>query len=495
MTSSIHPAVLALALLAGTAAAAPARENPVQEAKPPMKQTPPPPKPAKEIHFPPFEERTLANGLHLVVVEQHETPSLSLQLLVQAGGKVHAPAARAGLADATAALLREGTQTRSSQQLAAAIDSVGGSLDSTASLESSFVSVRLTSDQLDLGLDLLSDVVLRPSFPAEELERWRNQALGGLQIQQSDPGYLATAAFERAVFGSHPYGLPSAGTLESVQALTRDDLVAFHRRQYVPNDAILAIVGDVKAAEAFAKAERFFGAWKHGEASRVPPVEAGDAKRRIVVVDKPDAVQTEVRVGQIGLPFRDPDHFVSEVYDTLVGGNSSSRLFEEVRRKRGLAYGAYTEFRMATQPGWFVASTSTKSDSTVEAVGVMLDVLQGMGEAEVPADELTRRKTYITGAFPLEIETPDGVAAKVLEAMKFGYGKEFLESYRDRIDAVTAGQVKSFATRRIHPDRMLIVLVGNAKVFAADLEKRFGKPETIPLPDLDLLQPDLRKRK
>jgi zinc protease len=485
-----HPLLALLALLAGTAAAAPA-----QETKAPMKQqTPPPPKPAQEIHFPSFAERTLANGLRLVVIEQHETPSLSLQLLVP-GGKVYAPAAKAGLADATATLLREGTQARSSQQIAAAIDAVGGSLETTASLESAFVSVRVTSDQLDLGLDLLSDVVLRASFPAEELERWRNQALSGLQIQQSDPGYLATAAFERAVFGSHPYGLPSAGTLASVQGLTRDDLVAFHRRQYVPNDAILAMVGDVEAAEAFAKAERFFGAWKRGEEPRLPPVEAGDTKRRIVVVDKPDAVQTEIRVGQIAIAYRDPDHFAAEVYDSLVGGSASARLFEEIRRKRGLAYGAYTDFRMPTQPGWFVASTSTKTESTVEAVGLMLDVLQGMGETEVPAGELAERKTYITGAFPLEIETPDGVAAKVLEAMKFGYGKEYLESYRHRIDEVTTSQVKSFASRRLHPDRMLIVLVGNAKTFAADLEKRFGKADTLSLADLDLLQADLRKTK
>lgn len=477
----IFSTVLALTLVAAS--------SPAQE-----KQTPPPPKPAKEITFPAFQEKTLANGLRVVVIEQHETPSLSLRLLVPAG-KVHTPDGKAGLADATAALLREGTASRSSQQIAQAIDSVGGQLTTLATLESGFANVQLTSDQLDLGLDLLSDVILRPGFPAEELERWRGQALSGLQIQMADPAYIVDAAFERLVTGGHPYGLP-AGTPESVQALTRDDLVAFHKRQYVPNDSILAIVGDVKAADAFAKAERFFGAWPRAEAPKIPampPVRPAEGKRQIVIIDKPDAVQTQIRVGHLGLAYRDPDHFAAQVYDAIVGSSSNSRLYEEVRRKRGLSYGAQSEFRMPTEPGWFSAGTFTKTESTAEALGLVLQVLADMGKTPVPAAELEARKTYLTGAFPLEIETPEGIAAKVQEAIKFGYGREWLESYRDRLGAVTAEQVRDFAARRIHPDRMLIVLVGNAKTFAADIEKRFGKPEVIPAAELDLLQPGLKK--
>lgn len=479
----IIPVLTALALVAASGAA--------QQA--PAKQTPPPPKPAKEIRFPAFEEKTLANGLRLVVIEQHETPSVSLRLLFP-GGKVYTPAGKAGLADATAALMREGTATRSAQQIAQTIDSVGGVLFTGASLESGFASVRVTSDQLDLALDLLADVVLRPSFPDEELERWRNQTLSGLQIQQADPDYIAETAFLQAVMGGHPYGQPASGTPESVQGLTRDDLAAFHRRQYVPNESILAIVGDVKPADAFARAERFFGGWKKGEESRIPAVKPAEAKRRIMIIDKPDAVQTQIRVGQVGIGYRDPDHFAAQVYDAVVGSSSNSRLYEEVRRKRGLSYGAFTELRLPTEPGWFLASTSTKTESTAEALGLVLEVLEGMGKAAVPPEELETRKTYLTGAFPLEIETPDGIATKVLEAMKFGYGREYLESYRDKLGAVTAAQLKSFAERRLHPDRMLIVLVGNAKAFAADVEKRFGKAETIPAAELDLLQPGLRKK-
>lgn len=482
--------LLALALLMGTALHG--QEAP-QGSKAPAKQTPPPPKPAKEIRFPAFEERKLPNGLRMVVVEQHETPSVSVRLLVPAG-KVFSPVAQAGLAEATAALLREGTATRTSQQIAETIDSVGGALATNGSLESAFVTAQVTSDQIDLALDLVSDVVLHPTFPAEELERWRSQALSGLQIQQADAQYLGDVTFKRALFGSHPYGQPSSGTPESVQALKREDLVAFHRRQYVPNEAILAIVGDVKTAEAFAKAESFFGGWKRGEEFRIPPVEA-EPRRQVVVVDKPDAVQTQIWVGQVGLAYRDPDHFTAEVYDALVGSSTNSRLYEEVRRKRGLSYGAYSEFLLPSQPGYFAANTYTKTESTAEALGLVLEVIEGLEKTPVPAEELAQRKTYLTGAFPLEIETPQGIAAKVVEALKFGYGREFLESYRDRLDAVTAEQIRSFAEKRIHPDRMLIVLVGNASAFGPEIEKKFGKFETIPAAELDLLQPNLRKAK
>jgi zinc protease len=479
----------ALALALWMAAAAVAAQQPAA----PKKQTPPPPQPAKEVHFPAFEQRTLGNGLRVVVVEQHETPAVGLQLLVQAG-KAHEPAAKAGLSQATAALLREGTATRSAQQIAEAIDAVGGDLSSNGSWDSAYASVQVTADQLDLGLDLLSDVILRPAFPAEEVERWRNQTLNGLQIRAEDAAYLADAAFDRALFGTHPYGLPDDGTPESVRALTRDDLVAFHRAHYVPNGAVLAVVGDVKPADAFARVESAFGGWKKGTDPEVPKVtEASRDKPRILVVDKPDAVQTEIRVGQVGLAFKDPDFFASQIYNSVLGQGASARLFEEVRRKRGLSYGAGSTFIRAYQPGPFRASTFTKSESTAEALQVTLDVIAGMAKEPVPAAELAERKTFITGAFPLEIETPDGIASKVIEALKYGYDRAWLESYRDKLDAVTAEQVQSFAARRIHPERALVVLVGNAAAFRADLEKKYGAVEVIPYRELDLLQPDLRK--
>ncbi|HBL31526.1 MAG TPA: hypothetical protein DD490_32285 [Acidobacteria bacterium] len=479
-------AALALALQAATAGAT----EPAMKTRQPY----PPVQPAKEVHFPGFAEKTLPNGLRVVVVEHRESPVVTVQMLFRAG-KAFEPADKAGLADATASLLREGTATRSSQQIAAAIDAVGGSLSTGGSLDSAFADVGVTSDQLDLGLDLLADVVLRPSFPAEELERWRRQSLNGLQIQQEDAGYLADAAFDRAVFHGHPYGLPDGGTPTSVGALTRDDLVAFHREHFVPNETIVAVIGDVAADDAHARIERAFGTWARGKEHTIPPVDTRSGDRpRILVIDVPDAVQTELRIGQVGLAFADPEASVADVYNSILGGGSSSRLYQEVRTKRGLTYGAGSSFLKAVQPGSFQASTFTKTESTVLALEVMLDVIRELAKTPVPAEELEARKTYLSGVFPLEIETAAGIANKVLEAMKYGLGREHIEGYRGRIDAVTAAQVQSFAERRLRPGSFLIVLAGNAKGFLPELEKKqIGPIEVIPAAELDLLRADLRK--
>ncbi|HSN89034.1 MAG TPA: insulinase family protein [Thermoanaerobaculia bacterium] len=477
---------LALLLTASGVAAQPAA---------PAKVTPPPPAPAKDVRFPAFEQKTLPNGLRVVVVEQHEQPAVSLRIVMKAG-KVFEPEGKAGLAEGTASLLTQGTQSRSAQQIAEAIDFVGGALNASTGIESGFANARVTSDQLDLGLELLADVVQRPSFAEEEIERWRRQTLSGLQVQQQDAGHLADAALARLIYGSHPNGRPADGTPESIEGLTREDFVAFHKRHYLANNAILAVVGDIKPAEAFAKVQQHFGGWAQGEEVKFPPFEVPERQKpEILVIDKPDAVQTEIRLGQVGLAFRDPDHHTADVYNSIVGDNANARLYEEIRRKRGLSYGANSFFLMGNQPGWFQTATFTKTESTVEVVTVALDVLRGMQKEPVPQDELVSAKTFITGAFPLTIETPDGIANQVVEAMKFGLGKEYIETYNEKITAVTAADVQKFAQTRIQPDRMVIVLAGNAAAFRDALKKQFGDFREIPFTELDPLTPDLRKVK
>ncbi|MFY9820231.1 MAG: insulinase family protein [Thermoanaerobaculia bacterium] len=457
--------------------------------------TPPGPGPAKEVRFPAFQEKTLANGLRIVVIEEHKDPLVSLRLVVK-GGRSYEPEGKSGLAEAAASLLTKGTAKRSAQQIAEAVDFVGASLSANAGLESGFVTASVTSDQLDLGFDLLADVVLHPTFPQDEIDRWRSQTLSSLQIQQQSAPYLASRAVERMVFGNHPYGRPSTGTPESVRGLTREDFAAFHKSHYIPNGSFLAVVGDVRPADAFARAERALGGWAKGADLALPQVTPPRYERnRLVVVDKPDAVQTEIRVAQVAIPYRDPDLFVAEVYSSVTGSSPSARLYEEIRQKRALSYGAQSFFVEPTQPGFFEASTFTKTETSAEALKVTLDVLRDLQKEPVPASELEPAKTYITGAFPLEIETADGIADKVLEAMKFGYGREFLESYNQKISAVTATDVQRFARERIHPERMSLVLVGNASVFVDALKKTFPDVDVIPVADLDLTRNDLRKPK
>lgn len=480
----------AAGLLLAAASGAPAQQAPA-------KATPPAPAPAKEVRFPEFQEKTLANGLRVVVIEQHEQPAVSLRLLMPTAGKTFEPADKAGVAEATGALLTKGTATRSSQQIAEAIDFVGGGLFAGANLESGTVSASVTSDQLDLAFELMADVLLHPSFPQDEIDRWRRQTLNGLQVQYQDAGYLAGVALGRVLYGDHPYGRPDDGTPQSIQSLTRDDLVAFHKRTYIPANALLAVVGDVKPADAFARAEKAFGGWPKAEAPGFPAVQQSKTAegRRILVIDKPDAVQTEIRLGQIALPYRDPNHFAAQVYNSVVGANASARLFDEIRRKRGLSYGAGSDFMMPTLPGWYEVSTNTKTETTVEALDVALEVLGNVPKQPIAQQELSAAKTYMTGAFPLMIETPDGIGEQVLDAMRHGYGRDWLENYNARISQVTAADVQKFARERIHPDKMAVVLVGNASAFSEALKKKYGAFETIPAAEVDFLQASLRKAK
>jgi zinc protease len=447
----------------------------------------------RELRFPPFEQRTMANGLRLVAIERHGEPEVSLRLVLPAG-KLYEPAAKAGLASATADLLTEGTAGRSAQQIAAAIDGVGGTLDTGSGADFAYVSATVTSDQLELALELLADVVLHPSFPAAELERWRGKSLSSLEVKRANPAYLAEIAFQRLVYGGYPYGHPAAGTPKSLLGLTRDDLAAFHRTHYLPNGAILAVVGDFRREQALAGVERAFGGWARGAAPRPPALELPAYQHpKIVVVDKPDAVQTQIRVGQAALAYTDPDFFTATVYGTVLGGSSSGRLFREIRIKRGLAYGAYSGFAEQLATGSFAARTSTKTASTVEALRLTLDEIAGMAKAPVPAAELDEAKTYLNGSFPLEIESASAVAERVLTALGYGLGREFLDSYRDRISAVTAAAIQRFAGTRIHPERSVVVLVGNAAAFGPALAKELGPFETIPAAELDPLAPDLRR--
>jgi zinc protease len=449
--------VAAIALLAGAAswraAALPA--------------APPQPQPLRELRFPAFQQKQLANGLRLIAIERHTEPAVSLRLIVPAG-KLYEPTAKSGLAGAAAALLTQGTATRKAQQIAAAIDGVGGELDAGSGADFAFVSAAVTTDQLDLALELMADVVLHPSFPADELERWRRKAVSGLELQRANPGYLAEVAFQRAVYGDFPYAYPQRGTPESLRALTRDDLVTFHRTHYLPNGAIQA---------------------PRHPAAELPRYQ----RRRVLLIDKPDAVQTQIRVGQAALAYTDPDFFTAAVYGTVLGGGSNGRLFQEIRRKRGLAYGAYSRFAEQLVTGSFAASTSTKTESTIEALRLTLELVAAMGKAPVPKVELDEAKTYLNGGFPLEIETADDVASRVLTTLSFGLGREFLDTYRDRISAVTAADVQRFGSTRLHPDQMVIVLVGKAAAFGPQLAKELGPYETIPAAEFDPLAPNLRR--
>jgi zinc protease len=438
--------------------------------------------------------RTLANGLQVIAVSHHEQPVVSLRLIVRAGA-AQDPDHRPGVAAMAAALLDQGTTTKSAAQIASTIDSIGGALGTSAGPDMTSITSIVMKDSLALGLDLVSDLAQHPAFASEELERQRQQALSGMRVGYDDPEFLANVVFDRLVYGPHPYGRPQAGTPDTVAALTRDDLVAFHRKWFGANNAILAVVGDVGADEAFAGAERALGSWAKIDLPAALRVDPPSPARRVVVIDKPGAVQTEIRVGNIGLRRKHGDYMTLDLTSKILGGEGANRLHRVLRSERGLTYGASADFNALKESGEIVAQTNTRSATTGETLRLIVDEIWKLLRDPVGDRELSGAKEYLTGSFPLTIETPSQIATQILNAVFFGLNLNDLQTFRERVNAVTADDIMRAAQNYLHPDKLTIVLVGDASAFVKQLPGAgFDKFEIIPASELDLFSPDLRRR-
>jgi zinc protease len=455
-------------------------------------ERPPRPLPTREIDFPPYEIQTLPNGLRVVVVLHHEQPAVSMRLLVGAGSAAE-PNEKLGLAQLLASLLDQGTTTRSAQQFNDAIDSIGGAVGAGAGPDLTFVNMVMMKDSFEVGMRMLSDMVERPAFDPAEIDRQRQQQLSFLRVNLEDPAYLANATFDRLVYGFNPYGVPDSGTPETLAGITRSDLAAFHQRYFAPNNTILAIVGDVTADEAFAMAEKVFGGWKPRDVARDGFVEPPRAARRVVIIDKPGSVQTEIRVGNIGIPRNHPDFMALNLAIRILGGEGSNRLHQVLRTERGLTYGAQADLETRKESGNIMAETNTRSDATAEALRLIVDQMWKLQRERVSEGELASAKAYMTGSFPLTIEVPDAIALQVLNVVFFGLPLEELETFRQRVNRITVDDIERVARFYLKPDAVSVVLVGDASVFASELQGvGFGRYELIPLGDLDLLSPDFK---
>jgi|TARA_Y100000758_G_scaffold289511_1_gene242363 zinc protease len=456
-------------------------------------EDPPPPLLRREVVFPEFETRTLDNGLRVVYVGHHEQPAVNVRLLLRAGASSD-PSDKLGVASLVGQLLDQGTTTRTAPEIAGVIDNVGGALVAGAAGELSFVNVLVMKDSFDLGLDMLADVTRRPAFSPQEIERQRQQVLSSLQVSYDDPAYVATVVFNRLVYGFHRYGMPSSGTPESVRAITRDDLVAFHRMHYLPNNAVIAVVGDVSAEEAFQGVERVLGDWERGElpAPRVEDVPA--PTRRLVVIDRPGAVQTTVRAGHVALPRADPDFLAFDLAIKILGGEGGNRLGNVLRSQRSLTYAASADLAGRQLSGDFMAKTDTRSVATAEALRLTVDEISRMRRERVHPQELQGAQDYLAGNFPITIETPNAIATQVLEAILFGLDLDELERYPQRINRVTVADIQRVAEKHLKPASLSIVLVGDASTFVQDLPGvGFDQFENVSLAELDLSTADLRR--
>jgi zinc protease len=457
-------------------------------------ERPPRPLPAREVNFPPYQIRTLSNGLKVVAVLHHEQPAVSMRLIVRVGSASDPPG-KLGLAHQLASLLDQGTETKSAGEFADAIDFIGGEVSAGAATDLTYINAVVMKDSFSTGLRMLSDVARRPAFAQAEIERQRQQTVSSLQVSLDDPEFVADAVFDRLVYGFHPYGMPPTGTPQTLEGITRDDLVAFHRKYFVPNNAILAIVGDVAADEAFEGAERVFADWDRKPLVAEQPAKPPAPMRQLVVVNKPDAVQTEVRVGHLGIPRKHPDYLALSLAVRILGGEGSNRLHNVLRTKRGLTYGAQAEMDALKDSGDLEARTNTRSETTVEVLRLIFEEFLRLQRDPVGERELADAKAYLTGSFPLTIETPDAIALQVLNVLFYDLPIEELQTFRDRVNAVTTADIERVAKAFLKPDRLSVVLVGNASVFASDLKSLgFSTVETVELGNLDLTTADFNRR-
>ena len=421
------------------------------------------------LALPPLRRSQLANGLALVVAERRGLPLVSLRLQL-AAGSAHEGLSKAGLAEFTAQLLRRGTRTRSASEIDQAIERVGGSLAIEAHPDSISLSASMPSEHLATGLEILADLAQNPRFAPSEVAAARARTLAWLANDLDEPASVADKAIGLYGLAGHPYGQPSTGFSRTVRTFNRADVAAFHARAFAPNSAALFVVGDLGGAGVEALVRKRFGRWARQDAPfpPVPELPAHHA-RQVIVVDKPDATQTQIRIGTLGIRRGDPATYVCAVAASVLGGGFTSRLMEEIRQNRGLSYGVHARFSSYLRGGEFGISTFTKNETAGETVNVALEVTRKLVEQGLRDEELARTKTFLKGLYPLELETHEQIARILADIHLYGLGDDHVSSLRDRIQAVTAEQFIEQARAHFPLDAFTLVCVGPARKLKKEL--------------------------
>ena len=430
----------------------------------------PEPLPVKEFAVPEMIEGTLGNGLKVIVAPQRSLPYLTIQLILP-GGESAAPAEFSGLSEFTADLLPRGTESRTAQQIAQTIEEAGGDLSASAYDNLMKVGVTILSDYTDLALGILEDVALHATFPDEEIAIQRQRALTGLQAALASPTEVGHRAFNAIVYGEHPYGHNT--TEESLSAITRIDIDAYYRKQLDPRTAMLVFAGDISVEEAMAKAEAIFGGWApdapvSGLVFPDPPTRENHI---VYLVDRPGSTQAEVVVGHLGLHGASPDRYAAQIANQVLGADSSSRLFRNLREEKGFTYGVYSGFSFPRGIGKFVVHAAVRSEVVVPAIREILAEMERMRDTAVPEEELDNAKAYLTGSFALRLETVRDLANQIISLEMRDLPLSDLRVYPQTISRLDERAVLEAAQKYLHPDVAAIVVVGDADRILADLRE------------------------
>jgi predicted Zn-dependent peptidase len=448
-------AAIAVVLLTGAAAA--------QQA--PDRTRPPQPGAAMPLRLPQIQKQKLSNGLPVWIVELHKVPVAQINVVSQSGA-ANDPPGKFGLASLTAAMLEEGAGGRSALDLADAIDYLGADLGATTSWDAAATRLHVPVTRLSDALPLLADVVLRPTFPKDELERLRQQRLTAVLQSRDDPATIAALTFSRVLYGrGHRYGTAQMGTGETIKAFTTDDVRSFYASMFRPDNATVIAVGDTNPAALVPLLEKQFGSWKAAGAAasgeKLAPVEP-PSTRQVFLVDKPGAPQSQIRIGSIGVPRSTPDYFPLVVMNTILGGSFTSRLNNNLREVHGYSYGASSGFDMRAGAGPFFAAAGVQTDKTADALKEFFNELNGILKP-VPADELTRAKNYVALRYPSGFETTGDISRRLEDALVYHLPDDYFSNYVQSIQAVGAADVQRVAEKYVRPDRLAVVVVGDLK--------------------------------
>jgi zinc protease len=455
------------------------------------RQQPPAPGAAIAAKIPPASEKTLANGLRVIVAHRPGLPLVAADLRFSAGSALD-PADRAGLATMTADIATRGTATRSATDIARQVESLGASLGASAGADASSVAASTRADKAAQVLEVMADVAEHPAFQDEELERARQEALDGLLVSLRQPNAVAGYAMTRRLFGNGPYGkTPSP---KSIAALTRDDAVEFHAANWRPDNAVLVIAGDITAEAGFTLAETAFGKWpKPAAASPVAAAEPpATSAQPPLIVDIPKIGQAAVLMGRVGPSRLAPDYFPTLLANNVLGGGYSARLNAEIRIRRGLSYGAGSGLASRKQGAPIVASAQTRNDAVPQVVELMSAELARLGREPVPEAELASRKAVLIGGFGRSVETTGGLAGQLSSLAQFGLPLDNLQRYAADVSAVTPDQVAAAARAHFDPATASVVVVGDAAAFGAKLKAKYPRAQRIGIDKLNLDSPTLQ---
>ncbi|MBI4499658.1 MAG: insulinase family protein [Gemmatimonadetes bacterium] len=420
--------------------------------------SPPAAGPLRPFQLPALQETTLANGLKLLVIEDHREPMVGISLSLPAGSR-RDPVGREGTASLLAGLLTKGTATRSAQQLTEQLEQTGSTFAADADMDFLTLSSGGLSEYAGALLELLGDVVQHPTFPASEFESAKTRFLSSLERERSDTRALADRLFIHAVYGDHPYG--RRASVASVQSITRDDLAAFAATSLKPGGTLLVVAGDISAAQARSLAQRAFGSWKGNIPAGPSAAPAAAAPTRFLLVNRPGAVQSSIVLGHLTISPADPRQYGLIVGNRILGEGNDSRLFRSLAQEKRLAAEAHSEIGRRRDVAHFLVATQARQQSTEQALSELGDQVARLRTEMVSDSELTRSKGYLIGSFPRQMETVQQIASQVTAIRQLGLGDDYLRNFRERVSAVTAEGVRAAAQAATHPDSAIVVVVGD----------------------------------